>query len=242
MTTVLIHRAGLFPSRKTINGLSAPNTILAAEEMVSDQRVDGCEIDLRRTKDRQLVVTHNSVKHVTLAQLHQSRQEISTLSDWMHWLERHPSTILYLDLKDLPDLDAFIRAIGPIHGKIWMGTKNRAFAQQLLRERKERNLRYYVYLQISHPLFPQKEIRTIIHNFTIPLDGVHFFSTHFMGRIPGYCSILQRFINQAHAHHLKVIAGSTNRTRQMKNLIAMGVDVIMPNRPEQIPSFIKKNK
>ena len=195
------------------------NTLPAIQKAIKD-RADVIEVDLRRTKDGEIILSHNECK-LTLAELkegyklHKMPFRPPTLEEVFEKVPK--STVFYLDLKELGMTDEIKKIARQAHmNEVWYSNKESLiFAYTPL-------LYYYPFVPVT--------IHKVGHG-AMPMFNPERACLHYYENIPSMITI-------SHKLGRKVFVWGVNLEREMKKWIELGADGIITDRPGVLNKII----
>lgn len=213
-----------------------PENTLPAFELAVQQRADMIEVDLHRTRDGAIVITHDEELaglggkgEIAAATLEEVRgldagggERIPTLDEM---LDRFGARIRFnLELKrgtaaEYPGLEA--SALGALEQRgLVEGTLFSSFYDPVLRRLRELSERARIGLLISRR-FPDGALERAR---TLQAEALH----------PERALVTPRLVEEAHAAGLAVYVYTVDDPADMERLLEMGVDGIFTNHPERL--------
>lgn len=250
-TMVIAHRGA---------SANAPENTLAAIKKAIDLGAHAVEIDVRMTKDGELVVIHDAsvsrtsngkgaVNEYTLAEIKMldagswfdekfKDEKIPTLNEVFSVID---STVtLIIEIKDDSRymsrmIDKVIRSVrkNSSHKKIILKSFNTKVLEHIRRFAPEIPLIYVYGIRIPFLNFSIGSRVSFQDLFTLNIDYLQ----------PHSLLLSQDFVREAHANGYKIIAWDVDGENKMKRMIRIGVDAIETDNPDMLLKLLQeKNK
>ena len=242
MTMIFAHRG--------FSGRYQENTMLAFQKVWEQTKADGIELDVQMTKDGELVIMHDEtldrttngsgiLKDYTLAELKTlsvginfkgvlPRQTIPTVREYLAWL-KSTTLITNIELKTsiepYPGIEDKLVALVKEYGvekQVWFSSFNHLSIKRILE------------------LMPDAYCGLLTETWM--LDYGKYCAEHGAATanvIRYYCQ-KPEFIQECHAHGIKVQAWTVNEVELMEELISKGVDVLITNHPDKATKLLQK--
>jgi glycerophosphoryl diester phosphodiesterase len=226
------------------NWREAPENTLPAIQSAIDLGVDMIEIDVHRTKDGHVVVshdhdlfrmfgTHGIIKDLTLA-------EVQTFRD------------KFLGLP-VPQLYEVLDIIKKSNVILNIELKAADIETECIEMVKERQMGHQVVYSsfMAPPLMRLKELdpnsvvcflsgQFPLNNFKIYLDAAKMVGAAYMNM--HYATITPDTFQKVSEAGFKIMAWTVDAPKEMQRLIDLGVDTIITNEPARLQEILKKNK
>ena len=190
--------------------------------------LDGIETDVQRTRDGVLVIYHDFVVGLRLisdmnfVELRGLRPEILTLQELLELLEPHDDFLINLELKSIPGLEdgrahetADLVASWPGRKRVWISSYDPVALLKVRERQPEIPLGY---------LFRVYDTSRMAE--LLGIEAVH----------PEHRLIKPETLNRWHRKAFGVATWTVNDASRVKELAAMGVDVIMGDSAEALLS------
>jgi len=190
--------------------------------------LDGIETDIQRTKDGVLVIHHDFVvglrliSDMTLAELRELRPEVMSLEELLELLEPYGDFLINLELKSIPGLEdgrahetADMVATWTGKRRVWISSYD---SVALLKVRESQPTIPLGYLFRVYDTSRMAEL--------LGIEAVH----------PEHRLLKPETLNRWHRKAFGVATWTVNDATRVKELAAMGVDVIMGDNAEALLS------
>lgn len=219
----------------------APENTMPAYELAVEQRADMIEIDLHRTRDGAIVISHDEklsglsgeIGAASLAEVRSldvgGGERVPLLSEV---LDRFGSRIPFnLELKrarreTYPELERETLALVESHG-LTGRTLFSSFYDPVLERLREHSGTARIGVLVS----PRSAGHWLERARAIRAEAVHFFSR----------LATQQVVESAHAEGLAVHVYTVDRVDEMRTLIDRGVDGIFTNYPDRMRALIEES-
>lgn len=220
---------------------STPENTLIAFQKAIEMGADGIELDVQMTKDKELVVIHDET-------INRTSNGIGYVEDYtLKQLKTYDfcnGHIAYTGAK-IPTLEEVYKLIKPTSLRINVELKNgiiryEGMEEQVLDLGKRMGLEdRIIYSSFNHEsmqlikkidpfaitgiLYADGWINIVDYAEMLGVDALH---------PAGYLLKKEEVVKEAHAKHLLIHTWTIDRGKDMKKLIALGVDAIITNKPD----------
>jgi glycerophosphoryl diester phosphodiesterase len=205
----------------------APENTLASFRKSLEIGVDAVELDVRKTKDNQLVVIHNAdvkrttngeglVSELTLAQIKgfsaEGGEKIPTLEEELDFLDKKVKVLVELKEEGVED-----QVLSIVHAKgVEKNVVVTSFLEEALRKVRELNKNIETGLIYSKHSNPVKAALELKANYLVALYKFTHTAT----------------IQKAHENGLKIVVWTINNPDEAQEYAKKGVDGIATNKPD----------
>lgn len=228
------------------SSLAPENTIIAFEK-AAELQVDAVEMDIRLSKDQQIVVIHDdTVERTTDGRGHVSDLTLAELKnlDAGGWFgDEFRGT-------KIPTLEEVIATLKN-KTMLWVEVKQQGMEEKLLKLLYDYNVTHSVVV-ISFILPALSKIRRLHPQIATGAlfgirGGAKRITQHALSHYADIVNIpkgkvTRKIINDAHLHGLTVGAWTVNKEKEMRKLIALGVDAITTDYPQRLNEVIGERK
>jgi len=217
-----------------VAGLEPENTLRSIEKAI-DLGVDQVEIDVRMTRDGQLVVIHDEtvdrttdgrgyVKDLTFSELRRldagKGERIPTLEEILRFTQG--KVILQIELKAREATDPTVHLIEGL--KAQNDVIITSFVHELLERVHELNPNLR-----TGALFYDVQGDICQRALDVHSEAIHVY----------YRNIDRKMVEEAHRKRLKVEAWNPDDMEDMKRIIDLGVDAVSTNRPDILLNLLR---
>lgn len=231
---IFLHRAGKHSSYG-----HKENTVARATITGKHPQVDGFEIDVRLTKDGVPIVHHDRVRGHDLASF-RKKYHGDTLAEWVSWLQKHPKKSLYLDTKERIPIDLYFKIIAPVRDRIWIGSRDPWYVRHLVMQKRKTKSNVLIFYMTWNSIFAQTQVAVADYYFRkhkARPDGIHAMYEEVtpVGLRLIHLALIKRLVTAAKKRGY-MVSGGTGTPSSVRKQIRFGVDCLMPNHHDHIPT------
>jgi len=228
LVTVVGHRGAA--------GLEPENTILSFKRAL-ELGVDNVELDVHLTKDKELVVIHDStvnrttngqgyVGNITLEAIKMfdagKGEQVPTLQEIIDVVKG--KAVLQIELKGLGVEESVVKTVE--ENKIIDDVILTSFRHYMVKRAKSLN----------------QKMKTGVIFLCLPLDAPRMAIDAGANQLNANLNYIdEHLVEDAHRHGLKISAWTANEPEQMRRLLVLGVDAIVSDRPDILMEIVKKS-